>query len=149
MDLIGRIRGYNLRSIAVLLLATVSVLPALMMWHWVSTNWVPIPTWDEWYTPASQLASWCRGTLTITELFSQHNESRKFFPRLLYFALAAVGGWDVRKEMGLLFLLVCSLCVLLLVLLRRTPGTTPISTLFGWAMMTSFCFAPAQVENFL
>jgi len=149
MDLIGRIRGYNLRSIAVLLLATVSVLPALMMWHWVSTNWVPIPTWDEWYTPGSQFASWCRGTLTISDLFSQHNESRKFFPRLLYFALADVGGWDVRKEMRAIFILVCILCVLLLLLLRRTPGSTPISTSVGCALMVSLCFAPVQVENFL
>jgi len=149
MDLIGRIRGYNLRSIAVLLLATVSVLPALMMWHWVSTNWVPIPTWDEWYTPGSQFASWCRGTLTLSDLFSQHNESRKFFPRLLYFALAGVGGWDVRKEMRAIFILVCILCVLLLLLLRRTPGSTPISTSVGCAFMVSLCFAPVQVENFL
>ena len=149
MDLIGRLRGYNLCSIAVLLLATVGVLPALMMWHWISTNWVPIPTWDEWYTPGSQFASWCRGTLTISDLFSQHNESRKFFPRLLYFALAAVGGWDVRKEMRAIFVLVCMLCILLSLLLRRTPGATPISTAFGCALMVSLCFAPVQVENFL
>jgi hypothetical protein len=149
MNLIGRIHGNNLRTIAVLLLATLGVLPALLMWRWVSTNWVPIPMWDEWYTPGSQFASWCRGTLTISELFSQHNESRKFFPRLLYFALAAVGGWDVRKEMGLLFILVCALCVLLFFLLRRTPGATLVSTFLGWALLVSVCFAPVQVENFL
>jgi hypothetical protein len=149
MNLIGRIRDLNPRRPGLTLLVVLALLPVLLMWHSVSTNWVPIPMEDEWHTPASQFASWCRGTLTITELFSQHNESRKFFPRLLYFALAAMGGWDVRKEMGVLFLLVCSLCVLLLVLLRRTPGTTPISTFFGWAVMTSLCFAPAQVENFL
>src|SRR6266516_2675803 len=97
-----RIRGINPRGLAVVLLAVVGFLPALLMWHWVSTNWFPIPMWEEWHTPGSQFASWCRGTLTITELFSQHNESRKFFPRLLYFALAALGGWDVRKEMRVL-----------------------------------------------
>ena len=149
MNLIRRIRGNNLRALAVVLVATLGVLPALLMWHWVSTNWVPIPIWDEWSTPGSQFVSWCRGTLTVTELFSQHNESRKFFPRLLYFALAALGGWNVRKEMRLLFILVCTLCVLLLLLLRRTPGASPISSFFGWGLMTSLCFAPVQVENFL
>jgi hypothetical protein len=145
----GRIRGINLHDIAVVLLAVVACLPAFLMWHWVSKNWVPIPIWDEWHTPGSQFASWCRGTLTITELFSQHNESRKFFPRLLYFALAAFGGWDVRKEMVVSFILVCSLCLLLLLLLRRTPGATPVSIFFGWGLMTSLCFAPVQVQNLL
>lgn len=149
MNLIGRIRGINVRVLAVVLLGAVGVLPALVMWHWISTNWVPIPTWDEWYTPGSQFVSWCRGTLTISELFSQHNESRKFFPRLVYFAFAAVGGWDVRKEMRAIFILVCILCILLLLLLRRTPGATPVSTCLGSALMVSLCFAPVQVENFL
>jgi hypothetical protein len=149
MNFIGRIRGINLHVVALAVLGILSVLPALLMWQWISTNWVPIPTWDEWDTPGRQLASWCRGTLTISELFSQHNESRKFFPRLVYFALAAIGGWDVRKEMRAVFLLVCILCILLLLLLRRTPGTTPISTSLGWALMVSLCFAPVQVENFL
>src|SRR5215475_12399449 len=149
MNLIGRIRGTNLRVIAVLLPATLGVRPALLMWHWISTNWVSIPMWDEWHTPGSQFASWCRGTLTISELFSLHNESRKFFPRLLYFALAALGGWDVRKEMRVLFVLVCTLCVLLLLLLRRTSGASPESTFLTWALMVALCFAPVQVENFL
>jgi len=149
MNLIGRIRGINSQHIVVVLLALVGCLPALLMWHWISTNWVPIPTWDEWHTPGTQFASWCRGTLTIRELFSLHNESRKFFPRLLYFALAALGGWDVRKEMRLLFVLVCTLCVLILLLLRRTSGATLVSTFLAWALMVSLCFAPVQVENFL
>ena len=149
MNLIGRIRAVNPQRIAVLLLALVGCLPALLMWHWISTNWVPIPTWDEWYTPGAQFASWCRGTLTISELFSQHNESRKFFPRLLYFALAAFGGWDVRKEMRVLFVLVCTLCALLFLLLRRTSAATLASSLLTWALMVSLCFAPVQVENFL
>jgi hypothetical protein len=149
MNLIGRIRGNKPRALAVVLMALLGVLPALLMRHCVSRNWVPIPMWDEWHTPGSQFESWCRGTLTITELFSQHNESRKFFPRLLYFALAAFGGWDVRKEMRLLFILVCSLCVVLLLLLHRTPRASPTSIFFCWGLMVCLCFAPVQVENFL
>lgn len=43
----------------------------------------------------------------------------------------------------------CTLCILLLLLLRRTPGITPISTSLRRALMVSLCFAPVQVENFL
>ena len=136
-------------SVAIFVLALAGIAPAVLMWHWVSTNWVTIPYWDEWATPGSQFESWCRGTLSWKEMFSQHNESRNFFPRVLYFTLQYFGGWDVRKEMRVVFFLVCGLCLLLLHLLRRTPGATPVSTLIGWSAMTFVCFAPVQIENFL
>ena len=51
------------------------------------THWVAVPWWDEWLTPGETLASYSRGTLRFADLWSQHNESRKLFPRLLYLAL--------------------------------------------------------------
>jgi hypothetical protein len=130
-------------------LALAAILPAIQMWHWVVSAWVPLPFWDEWHTPASQFESWQRGTLTLAEMFSQHNESRLFFSRLLYFFLEQFGGWDVRKEIRVVFLGVCGLALLLLHLLRRTPGATPVATLLGWGVLTWTCFAPVQVKNFL
>lgn len=149
MNVSEKLRAVRLRHLPLGVLAMFGILPALLMWHFVSTNWVPLPLWDEWHTPGSQFDSWCRGTLTIAELFSQHNEGRNFFPRLLYFALAAQGGWDVRQAMRVVFLLVCVLCLLLLLLLRRTPDASPVSALVGWVVMTFLCFAPVQMENFL
>ncbi|HEY1584011.1 MAG TPA: hypothetical protein VGF73_13025 [Chthoniobacterales bacterium] len=130
-------------------LILLALLPTVQMWHWVASSWVPLPYWDEWHTPGSQFESWQRGTLTLAEMFSQHNESRLFFSRLLYFTLEHFGGWDVRKEIRVVFFGVCALVLLLLHLLWRTPGATPLSTLVGWALMMSVCFAPVQVENFL
>jgi len=144
-----RLFPFSLNAVTIFLLVTVAIIPAGLMWYWVSTNWVPLPFWDEWHTPGSQFESWFRGTLTLKEMFSQHNESRNFFPRLLYFALEHFGGWDVRKEIRVVFFGVCALCLLLLDLLRRTPGATPVSILVGWMLMTYLCFAPVQVENFL
>ena len=144
-----RLFPFSWNAVAIFLLAMVAIIPAGLMWHWVSTNWVPLPFWDEWYTPGSQFESWYRGTLTFREMFSQHNESRNFFPRLLYFTLEHFGGWDVRKEIQVVFFGVCALCLLLLHLLRRTPGATTVSALVGWVVMTFLCFAPVQVENFL
>ena len=144
-----RLFPFSWNATAIFLLAMVAIVPAGLMWHWVSTSWVPLPFWDEWHTPGSQFESWKRGTLTLAEMFSQHNESRLFFSRLLYFSLEQFGGWDVRKEIRVVFLGVCALCLLLLHLLRRTPGATPISTLLGWTLITWTCFAPVQVENFL
>jgi hypothetical protein len=138
------------RAFVIAALFCLGLLPIVLMMHHVRSNWVPIPFWDEWHTPASQFESWCRGRLTVDELFSQHNESRKFFPRLLYFALAiAGGGWDVRAEMAVLFFEVCLLSALLWRLLRQTSGSTPVTTLITWAIMMFLCFSPVQFENFL
>ncbi len=126
-----------------------ALLPAFSMWNWVSHHWVPLPFWDEWHTPGSQLESWYRGTLTWKEMFSQHSESRKFFPRLLYFALQYFDGWDVRHEMRVEFFLVCGFSLLLLFLLRRTRGASLVTALNGWIAMNLVCFAPVQLENFL
>ena len=149
MKLPARLFPAAWNSVTLALLALVAIAPVILMWHWVSTNWVPVPYWDEWHTPGSQFESWYRGTLTWAEMFSQHNETRNFFPRLLYFTLQYFGGWDVRKEMRVVFFLVCGLCLMLLHLLRRTPGATALSILLGWIGMTFICFAPAQIENFL
>jgi hypothetical protein len=140
---------FDARTFAVAALFCVGLFPIVLMLHHVRANWLPLPFWDEWHTPGSQFESWCRGTLTISELFSQHNESRKFFPRLLYFALASVGGWDVRKEVTVFFLEVCFLAALLWQLLRRTPGSTTLSALITWTVMMFLCFSSVQFENFL
>jgi hypothetical protein len=140
---------FEAHTFATTALFCVALLPVALMAHHILANWLPLPMWDEWYTPANQFQSWCRGTLTVGELFSQHNESRKFFPRLLYFALVRLGGWDVRKEMAVLFLEVCFLGALLWRLLRGTEESTFFTALITWVVMMFLCFSPSQLENFL
>jgi hypothetical protein len=137
------------RAFAIAALLCLGLLPIMLMMYHVRSTWIQIPFWDEWFTPGSQFESWCRGSLTLGEMFSQHNESRKFFPRLLYFAMAMIGGWDVRKEMDVVFLEVCLLSLLLWRLLRRTPGGTSVAVLATWVVMMFLCFSPVQFENFL
>ena len=50
-----RLFPFSLNAVTIFLLVTVAIIPAGLMWHWVSTNWVPLPFWDEWHTPGSQL----------------------------------------------------------------------------------------------
>lgn len=144
-----RIFELHRHTLCLAALLLLGLAPIILMAYQVKSNWVGLPYWDEWDTPGQQFESWCKGTLTIGELFGQHNESRKFFPRLLYFALAFAGGWDVRKEMTVLFLEVCFLGLLLWHLLRQTAGSTLIATLTAWVVMVFLCFAPTQFENFL
>jgi hypothetical protein len=115
----------------------------------VTSNWLPLPFGDEWDTPGGLMVDWCRGTLSLGKLFQQHNESRKFFPGLLYLCMAKVGGWDVRATMMLVFVTVCAIAALSYRLLRRTPGATALSALTAWLVVMFLCFSGSQFENFL
>lgn len=132
---------------AILLMAGLA--PIALMLATVLRLWLPLPYWDEWSTPAENLYNLSQGKLTFTELFSQHNESRKLFPRLLYLGLAQLGGWDVRKEMTITFLIVCAIAFLFYRLLSRTAGASKTAALLAWIAAAFLCFSPVQLENFL
>ena len=122
-------------------------LPICWAFHAMLTHWVAVPWWDEWLTPGETLASYYRGTLHFADLWSQHNESRKFFPRLLYLALFLPAGWDVRYGMMLTFAWVCVGSAGLYWLLRQTVSR-PIAW-SGFIFMNLLLFSPRQYENFL
>jgi hypothetical protein len=110
---------------------------------------VPLPYWDEWFSPGTLLLSYAKGTLSFSDFFYQHNESRKAFPYLLYITLAKIHGWDVRDGMVITLLEVAALCGLLLCLFLRTIGATAITALVIFAATTFLAFSPVQYENFL
>src|SRR5437762_9912241 len=98
-------RPFSLTRVPVVIFWSLPALAAVyMMW----SHWVPVPYWDEWDSPGQQLAAYYRGTLGLTDLFSQHNESRSLFPRLLYLSLYLTAGWDVRCGMVATFVLACA-----------------------------------------
>ena len=123
-------------------------LPALCAFYMMVKHWVPLPYWDEWDTPGEQLASYYRGTLNLAELFRQQNETRSFFPRLLYLATSIAAGWDVRRYMILTFALACAGSVGLYQIVRQTSRFSPAAP-FVLAAMNFLLFSPRQHENFL
>ncbi len=127
--------------------AALVALPILYALQVMCTHWVAVPWWDEWLTPGETLASYYRGTLRFADLWSQHNESRKFFPRLLYLALYLPGGWDVRYGMFLTFAWVCAGSAGLYWLLRQCVSR-PIARC-GFIFMNLLLFSPRQYENLL
>lgn len=130
------------------LLIGLSVLPVLAAFYMMCTHWVPVPYWDEWDSPGQQLAAYYRGTLSFADLLSQHNESRSFFPRLLYFAIYLPAGWDVRYGMVATFALACAGSAGLYKIARRTnPSRGAVLLMF--AAMNFLLFSPRQYENFL
>lgn len=136
------------RKAAVVVLAAAAMFPVALALYVMCTNWVSVPHWDAWQTPGQQIAAWCRGTLTFSDLFSQHNEHRPFFPRLGYVTMAVAFGWDVRREMAAGFLLLCVASAGLYLLLRQSGVSRAIS-LAALALMNLLLFTPRQYENLL
>ena len=128
--------------------ALLGIVPVAVASYIMCTHWIAVPFWDAWQTPGDQIASWLRGTLTLREMFAQHNEHRPFFQRVVYVPLAALFGWDTRREMALGFLLLCIGSAALYVLLRQTTQSARLA-LAGAAVMNLLVFAPRQYENLL
>jgi hypothetical protein len=58
---------------------------------------VDMPVGDQWGEAGILIAA-REGRLTFGELLRQANESRPFFPRLIWLALSAVGNWNTRSQ---------------------------------------------------
>lgn len=124
------------------------LLPPLTALVVLCTHWVAVPYWDDWGTPGEQLASWYRGTLTLAELVSQHNEHRRFFPRLVAFAVTSVAGWDVRYLMALLFAFICAGAAALYRLLQANIAQAAVRVA-AFGAMDLLLFSPREYETLL
>jgi hypothetical protein len=91
----------------------------------VSRSWASAPYWDQWGYEADPLIRYfSTHTLTLQELFSQHNESRLFVPRITTLLYAPLTGWDVRFEVGLSVLAVLLVSIGIHILILRNTILT-------------------------
>src|SRR5438477_5682291 len=118
------------------LLVLVACVPIFLALHVQLKHWINIPIWDEWDTPGIAILHATQHTLTWSDLFAQHNESRKVIPRLLCMALAVPTGWDLRHAMILTFVSVClTSAVVLVYLRRRRKAPASLGVLFAWIVV--------------
>ncbi len=124
-------------------------LPFLMLVFWTSKYAVDFPFFDEWQALGLYLAKWTYGHLTFPELLNQHNESRKFFPRLILLPLARLTGWDTRYEIAISIALIgLSLLGMVRLLRRSFPSGSILGTIAGVAIFSAVC-TPLQYDNLL
>jgi hypothetical protein len=139
-----RPRACNFQRVVFVALWTLPIVVALyVVWR----HTVAFPFWDEWNTPGEQLASWYRGTLTFADLCSQHNESRKLVPRLIYLPLFIGAGWDVRLILPLVIGVVGLISLGLYQLARRTIRSG-IAASIAFIAMNFLLFSPREYQNF-
>ncbi len=58
------------------------------------------PFWDQWNF-VTHLDMFLDGKMTLQTLFSQHNEHRLFFPRIIMLTMAYFTNWNISYEIGL------------------------------------------------
>ena len=60
---------------------------------------VDVPFWDQWEL-VPRLQHLYAGTITLDDLWQQHNEHRKVFPILWMLVLAGLSDWNVHLEIA-------------------------------------------------
>ena len=126
------------------LFAAACVLPLLVLYllHKYAVN---VPQWDEWAV-AILVVKMHQGTLTLHDLWEQHNEHRMLVPYSIMMLLAKPG-WNVIRETYFSLVLVVCTQLLTFLLLRKTFRGTALGVAFLFA---SCClYVTMQAENWL
>ncbi|MGD1807862.1 hypothetical protein ACP6PL_20835 [Dapis sp. BLCC M126] len=125
-----------------------AIIPAIVLGVLILKYSVNVPIQDQWQISAI-FEKFNQGTLSFNDLIAQHNESRKFFPRLIFLALAFLTKWNIRYEMLVTFLLACIVSVNIYLLNRLTIGGSQIKGLTIALVSNIFIFSAVQYENWL
>ena len=128
------------------LLALLAFLPALFIARLIARYGVDIPYADEWAW-APFLFKAHQHSLTLVDFFSQHNEHRYFFPKLILLVLAPLTSGNTKGAMFFSFALVVLISALLWYLLSRTVRTSVNKRLLLLGLLNLILFSPVQAEN--
>ena len=122
-----------------------SSIPAIYTLIFINTFGVNIPFWDDW-TVVPFLNSSLNGDSQWFEiLFSQHNEHRLVFPRLIFLINSVLTSWNQIAQMYLSWILIGTSITALYLLLKRFQMN------FEWLIIpiSFIMYSPIQVENLL
>ncbi|MEH1805315.1 hypothetical protein [Nostoc sp.] len=89
---------------AQLLLAVAYSLPVILLFWFITTFSINVPFGDEWAL-VNFFEKIHSGTANFKDFFSQYNEHRIFFPRIIFAILAFSSNWDIKLETYFSFLL--------------------------------------------
>lgn len=123
------------------------VVPAGLSLLFILSRGSVVPYWDQFAIGNFLSNAFERGYPLGSELFAQHNESRKLFPRLVFWLLAWPDHWDVRREMVAHWVLLVVGACLLTGLARRTLPAAPAAVVA--AVGGTLLFSISQWQNLL
>jgi hypothetical protein len=122
---------------------TVILLPLIFTFFFVYKFGITIPFWDEWEL-VPLLEKMHNNTLTLADLWNQHNEHRLIFPQILMLLLARLSNWNIFLELCTNMVLATFTLLFLLSILRSTSEIiSPWLKIFISLMV----FSMVQYEN--
>lgn len=125
-----------------------SVIPALLLLGLLLKNIVNLPYWDQWSVTQTVIKS-ATGQLEWKDLFAQHNESRKVFPRLLDILLAHLTKYNVDYEIFVSYLMSLLIAISLFLLSKKTVASPNKKLLLLFFLTNLLIFTPAQYEAWM
>lgn len=129
-----------------LALGVATLLPPLYLVWIVLTQTVDVPFADQWALLPLLERSYA-GTLTLPDLWAQHNEHRLLFPRLIMLALARLSGWNTQAEMLANIALAAGILGVLAYQVRATASATKMAWLWLLPVLSLAIFSLNQAEN--
>lgn len=125
------------------LVAVVIILPALFTFYCVYKFGLRVPYYDQWAV-VPLLEKMHSHTLTLSDLWRQHNEHRLIFPKSLMLFLAGLSNWNIFFELCANIIIAVFTLMFLLSILRSTSKTAS----FWLKMLISLMvFSMVQWEN--
>lgn len=128
---------------SLLLIVAPSVIVWLILRYGVNTI-----VWDQIEIGKFLVRNSDRAFPRLSDLFAQHNESRKVFPRILFFYLARLTHWNVKYEMAVSFLMACGVAANITALASRALASRVLA-LTATALCAMLIFSPVQWWNWL
>jgi hypothetical protein len=119
-------------------------LPALFLGVLIYNNSHNVFLSDEWDTPGHLLLKSIDTNLSFQDFISQHNESRKIFPKVLYYSLSKISGLDITHVIFIRFGLSVLCFFLLLKLLKKQNYQ-----IFHSFIISILLFSPTQALSHL
>ncbi|HCF30335.1 MAG TPA: hypothetical protein DEV81_24765 [Cyanobacteria bacterium UBA11049] len=127
---------------------SLAILPAIFLGILIFMYGVNSPYWDQWVV-GNLFIKFHSRSLSFSDLFDQQNESRLFFPRLIFISLAYLTHWDVRYEFWVIFLLACIVSANIYCLSNLTVSGSTLKKLLLATISNLLIFSPIQYENWL
>jgi hypothetical protein len=126
-----------------------ALVPASIIAWLIATNVVDVPYWDDWFNSSRVIINWHAGTLGLADLLETHNESRPFFPRLLFLALGEGSRGRMTLQPAVGFALACLISWSVVLLGTRTLRSRRAIVLGVCSLACLLVFTPRQGETWL
>lgn len=137
----------SIRKTTQIALATIYLVPLILLIWFVTEYGVNVPFWDQWAL-VEFFAKIQAGQVTFQDFFAQHNEHRILFPRIIIAILAFASSWNNKLEMYCNIAIAAGIFGLVYAMARQTKSDSLLFHLSN-ILCCAFIFSLDQQENWL